>query len=143
MWSNFQNYLNSFEQLRWVVSERLDNTIFLDLHLKIQNKRVVYKIYDKPLNLHMYLPPHSAHPPGVLRGLGFGMIYRIYRLNSEQDEITGSLNTFFNRLINRGYQESFLRPIFQLSVEHQQQQSLSTVQLPTAKEDALIFIHLW
>jgi hypothetical protein len=66
MWQNFQDDLDKFGQLRWEVSQRSNTAIFLDLQLTIKNGRVAYTLYEKPLNLHMYLPPHSAHPPGVL-----------------------------------------------------------------------------
>jgi hypothetical protein len=87
MWTVFQADLDKFGQLRWEVSQRADTAIFLDLLLTLKNGCVTYTLYEKPLNLHMYLPPHSAHPPGVLRGLVFGMIYRLHRLNSEKETI--------------------------------------------------------
>jgi hypothetical protein len=99
MWPAFQADLDKFGQLRWEVSQRADTAIFLDLSLTLKNGRVTYTLYEKPLNLHMYLPPHSAHPPGVLRGLVFGMIYRLHRLNSEKETIHAQISTFFNRLI--------------------------------------------
>jgi hypothetical protein len=36
-----------------------------------------------------------------------GMIYRLHRLNSEPEVIKDQINTFFNRLLNRGSLESF------------------------------------
>jgi hypothetical protein len=99
MWKSFQEDLDKFGQLHWEVSQRSDTAIFLDLQLTIKNVRVAYTLYEKPLNLHMYLPPHSVHPPGVLRGLVFGMIYRLHRLNSETGTIDEQISTFFNRLL--------------------------------------------
>jgi hypothetical protein len=93
MGESFQEDLDKFGQLRWEVSQRSDTVIFLDLQLTIKNGRLTYSLYEKPLNLHMYLPPHSAHPPGILRGLGFGMIYRLHRLNSETDTIDEQIST--------------------------------------------------
>ncbi len=143
MWQNFQDDLDKFGQLRWEVSQRSNTAIFLDLQLTIKNRRVTYTLYEKPLNLHMYLPPHSAHPPGVLRGLVFGMIYRLHRLNSETDTIDDQISTFFNRLLMRGYQESFLRPIFHLAIAHnlerQQRAQLAPAQDPVAER---LFLHL-
>jgi hypothetical protein len=109
LWRNFQADLDKFGKLRWEVSARATTAIFLDLQLTLNNGCVTYTLYETPLNLHMYLPPHSAHPPGVLRGLVFGMINRLYRLNSDRNVIDSQINTFFNRLIVRGYLESFLR----------------------------------
>ena len=33
---------------------------------------------EREMNLYLYIPPHSAHPPGVLLGLVFGMVFRIH-----------------------------------------------------------------
>jgi hypothetical protein len=143
MWKSFQEDLDKFGQLRWEVSQRSDTAIFLDLQLTIKNGRVTYTLYEKPLNLHMYLPPHSVHPPGVLRGLVFGLIYRLHRLNSETDTIDAQINIFFNRLLMRGYQESFLRPIFHLAIAHtleRQQRAQATV--PDPEKEERLFLHL-
>jgi hypothetical protein len=32
-----------------------------------------YSLFSKELNLYLYLPPHSAHPPGVLKGMVYGV----------------------------------------------------------------------
>jgi uncharacterized protein (UPF0335 family) len=142
LWNQFQADLDEFGKLRWEVSQLSETAIFLDLQLTIKNGRVTYTLYEKPLNLHMYLPPHSAHPPGVLRGLVFGMIYRLHRLNSEPDAINDQIRTFFNRLLMRGYQESFLRPIFHLAIAHnleRQQRALAPAQDPAEER---LFLHL-
>ena len=44
-------------------------------------------MYSKPLALYLYLPPHSCHAPGVLTGLVFGMILRIHRLCSKEEDV--------------------------------------------------------
>jgi hypothetical protein len=126
--------------LCWEVSQRTNTAIFLNLQLTIKNSRVMYTLYKKPLNLHMYLPPHSAHPPGVLRGLVFGMIYRPHHLNFEKETIDDQISTFFNRLIMRGYQESSLRPIFHLAIVHNLQRQRNPEPAPDSWEQT--FLHL-
>jgi hypothetical protein len=125
MWRNFQADLDKFGKLRWEGSARSSTAIFLNLQLTLKNGHVTYTLYENPLNLHMYLPPHSAHPSGVLRGLIFGMIYCLYCLNSDTEVTNDQVNTFFNCLIICGYQESFLCPIFHLAIAHNQQQQLT------------------
>ena len=48
--------------------------------LTIVNGKIVTGLYEKALNLYLYIPPHSAHPPGVLTGLVLGNAHRIYTL---------------------------------------------------------------
>jgi hypothetical protein len=68
------------------------------------------------------------------------MIYRLHRLNSEKETIDAQISTFFNRLIVRGYQESFLRPIFHLAIAH----NLERERNPKLAQDSRerIFLHL-
>eukprot|EP00957_Ditylum_brightwellii_P149548 11388188-Ditylum_brightwellii.AAC.1 len=55
----------------------LANTLanFMDLTIMIKDGKIVTKLYEKSLNLYLYTPPHSAHPPGVLNGIIFGQIH--------------------------------------------------------------------
>jgi hypothetical protein len=69
---SFQNAINNFGKLKWEFSERSTATEFLELDLLLSNGYVSTRLFEKALNLYLYLPPHSAHPPGVLKGLIFG-----------------------------------------------------------------------
>jgi hypothetical protein len=85
LWAAFQQDMNAYGRLRWTFLSRSLNADFLDLSLTLAfDGSVTSTIFEKKLNLHMYLPPHSSqHPPGALRGLIFGMTYHIYRFCSE------------------------------------------------------------
>jgi hypothetical protein len=68
--------------LHWDCTDRSRSVNFLENTGGIRTN-----LYEKPVNLHMYLPPHSAHPPGVLRGLIIhGMVGRICRLCSHPSD---------------------------------------------------------
>jgi len=107
----FTEALN-FGKLTWEVTDRTRSVNFLDLTLSIHAGRIKTCIYEKPENLYLYIPPHSAHPPGVLRGLVTGMVTRIIRLTSSQEDCEGSIRSFFRRLCARGYKPDKLRPLF-------------------------------
>ena len=64
------------------------------------------------MNLYFYIPPHSAHPLGVLTGLVSCNILRIHSLCSKQDDINRRVKEFYVRLLVRGYQCDFLIPAF-------------------------------
>jgi hypothetical protein len=111
-WKTFQDSV-SFGKLKWEFTLRSKSLEFLDLTLKIQDNKIVTSLYEKKLNLYLYLPPHSCHPPGMIRGLVIGMIFRIKRLTSDETQIFPAIQQFYNRLLARGYSSYILIPIFQ------------------------------
>ena len=61
-WNAFKELTNASE-LEWDFTERARSVDFLDLTIRIGNDGLIQtSLYEKPLNLHAYLPPHSAHP---------------------------------------------------------------------------------
>jgi hypothetical protein len=74
--------LSNFGKLKWTVNAPSWSVDFLDLALTIWNGRVESNLFEKILNLYLYLPPHSAHPPGVLKGLVAGMLLHIIQLTT-------------------------------------------------------------
>ena len=72
----FSNRLNDFG-LTWEVNARSKQVDFMDLTIKVSNNRLITTLYEKAMNLYLYIPPHSSHPPGVLSGLVYGNVFRI------------------------------------------------------------------
>ena len=66
--------------------------------------------------LYLFIPPHSAHPPGVLVSHINGNILRIFRLNSDEKDMTDDVLTFFRRFIQRGHSSDMLKPIFEKAI---------------------------
>ena len=60
--------------LSWIFNECSQEVVFMDLRLTIEGKQIKSCLYAKPLALHLYIPPHSCHPPGVLSGLVLGNV---------------------------------------------------------------------
>ena len=65
------------------------------------------------MNLHLYIPFKSAHPPGVLKSLIYGNIQRFWTQNSDRQDYINTTKAFFGHLINRGYTHTELEPIFE------------------------------
>ena len=84
----------------------------MDMTIAIPEDRIVTSLYEKLMNLYHYIPPHSAHLPGVLTGLVSGNILRIHSFCSEQDDINLHIKHFYARLLVRGYQRNLLIPAF-------------------------------
>ena len=111
-WEQFQAKLNSWHGLRWVVSPRTTQVVFLDLTLTLNGSSMHSTLYEKPMNLHLYLPARSAHPPGVLYGLIAGAIYRASSLCTDPSDATSFVQKMWRYLRSRGYPTSTLRPLF-------------------------------
>ena len=66
-------------------------------------------MHEKDLNLHLYLPPHSCHPPGMLGGLIRGQIDRINALTTHSHDRIRLLNEFTAYLLARGHSVQSIR----------------------------------
>ena len=67
---------------------------YMDMTISIRKDRIVTSLYEKSMNLYLYIPPYSAHPLGVLTGLVSGNILQIHSLCSEQDDINLRMKQF-------------------------------------------------
>ena len=121
-----------FHQLEWEVNALSQKVIFLDMVLFIDNNTVKTKLYEKALNLYLYISPHSAHPPGVLSGLIIGNILRIHHLCSEPSQRREYYNKFYLRLRARGYLPKQLDSLFNKGFT-----LTTTKQMPTTRAKRL------
>ena len=80
--------------------------------IAIRGDWIVTLLYEKAMNLYLYIPSHSAHPPGVLNGLVSGNILQIHSLCSEQNDINRRMKEFYARLLVCRYQHYLLIPAF-------------------------------
>ena len=140
-WTGFCNRLNDYHDLTWEVSDRSTTVDFLDLTLTMQASRITTSLYSKPLNLYLYIPPRSAHPPGVLQGLISGTIHRIHTLCSDPLDIRQRLQDFWNRLLARGYEKHDLLKPFSAGVA-MAKAHLASLDDPPPPNDPCFFFHL-
>jgi hypothetical protein len=64
------------------------------------------------MNLHLYIPPHSAHPKGVLKSLVFGTLQRYWSQNMDRNVFIDTTRAFYRHLQNRGYTPQDLDQLF-------------------------------
>ena len=62
------------------------------------------------MNLYLYIPPLSAHPPSCFKGLIFGELRRYWSQNSPET-FQKLLSKFIQRLVDRGHTLKQLIPI--------------------------------
>ena len=90
----------------------------MDMRLSIEDRKIKSRLYAKPMALYLYIPPHSSHAPGMISGLVFGNVLRIYQLNSSIEDVETELCLFYGRLMDRGYPREKLTPLFSKAMEN-------------------------
>ena len=117
-----------FHSLKREVNQPSTSVIFLNMVISIKNNCITTKMYEKTLNLYLYISPFSAHPPGVLTGLIIGNILRIHHLCSKESDCREFFTKFYQQLRAQGYLPSQLDPLFLRGFE-----LTKTAQMPTTK----------
>ena len=113
-WTTFTQDLNLCGKLRWEASDRSKSINFLDLTITIEdNHHLSTRLYEKVDNLYLYLPANSAHSPGNLKGLIFGMVFRSLNLTSCKQVQRIEIRKLYDPLVARGYQPSLLKQIIE------------------------------
>ena len=107
----FQNAING-GGLSWTFTKRSKQVDFMDLTIKIEGKKLSTNLYQKPLALHLFVPPHSCQPLKCFNGLVTDMTLRIHRLCSHQKDIDHWLKKFYKHLLDRGYHNERILPLF-------------------------------
>jgi hypothetical protein len=109
-WYNFKKELNNWGRLEWVTEEPTTTTTFLDLNISISHSKIHTSTFQKEMNLYLYIPPSSSHPPSCFKGLLTGELKRYYIQNNSED-FENILLKFINRLIDRGHSLDKLKPL--------------------------------
>ena len=112
LWTQFVADVNNFHGLEWDFSPVANKVNFMDLTVTLHEGTFETTLFEKELNLYLYIPPSSCHPPGQITGLVFGMILRIYKLCSNAKDIKERIRVFYRRLLRRGYTKETLIPLF-------------------------------
>ena len=77
---------------------------FLDLFLSIlPSRRVHWKMFEKPMNLYLYVPASSNHPASAFKSLQIGGLIRCERRNRLASDCSASVRSFRRRLKDRGF----------------------------------------
>jgi hypothetical protein len=112
VWTEFRNEFGIYGKLSWTFTPLQRSVDFLDVTIALDGTgRIVTTLFEKALNLYLYLPPHSAHPPGGLKGLIFGFFYRLQRLVSQPSDRAAFVVKLRARLFARGYPTAVIDPI--------------------------------
>ena len=78
--------MNNYPGHTWEFNKPSHRVDFMDLTISIHNGKITTSLFEKPLNLHLYIPPHSAHPPGLLPGIVHSTLFRIFTSCSDPND---------------------------------------------------------
>ena len=83
-WKIFKENL-PFGILEWEVEEHTTSVNCLDLTISInEDRKIETRTYQRAMNIYLYLPPTSALPLSVIRGMIYGMLRKYDKQNSHQ-----------------------------------------------------------
>ncbi|CAJ1935146.1 unnamed protein product [Cylindrotheca closterium] len=139
-WDEFKECQGNFCTLNWDFSTLLKTVNFLDLTLTVEPFHINTKLYEKPLNLHLYIPPNSARTSSVRLRLVTGGIFRILQLTSRDIDKKQSLAKFHSHLFARGYKLKFLNSAFETALQQFSKPRKEPV--TPSSTDHLCFLHL-
>ena len=62
--TKFREFSNemAYGRLQWEIHHPSNRVDFLDITITLQNGHIFTNLFEKALNLYLYLPPHSSHP---------------------------------------------------------------------------------
>jgi len=143
IWEQFKTELNNWASLRWKIENRSNKPVFLDLNIQLINTKIHTSTFQKDLNLYLYIPSLSAHPPSCLKGLIAGEMRR-YWLQNDPEDFQQILSKFIERLLNRGHTLENLTPILNQAARSLDDQLIRTPHNPTTdsgQENSTLFIH--
>jgi hypothetical protein len=103
-WIIFKASLNGFGRLKWICSKRMTSITFLDLTVTINatSKTIHTKTYQKPKNLHLYIPAASAHPAARFQVMG--NVIRYWKQNTNITDYGQLITQFAERLCRLGHE---------------------------------------
>ena len=113
-WESFKRDVNKFGILTWEIDEPSTSVDFLDLTISISpDGRLTTKTFQKAMNLYQYIPPHSAHPPGMMKGIVYGLLRNYYSQNSNESDYIHMAVLLLRRLVARGWDRTYIKSLIQ------------------------------
>ena len=111
--NQFSQDLNNQTKLKWDTELPTNQTNFLDLTINIdKNGHISTKTYQKPMNLFLYIPNNSSHPPGMTKSLIYGLLRTYYIQNTHHQDFINNAIKLYRRLLHRGHTRTNLNIMF-------------------------------
>ena len=146
-WHELIDDFNDFGILKWDVGTPGTSVDFLDLTLTIEDGRIKTKTFQKANNPYLYIPPHSAHTPSIIKGTVRSLLSTYFYQNSEFSDFKYYASLLFKRLQMQGWDPTVLRSLFSTAL-HSILDKPHKVPSPAAgpastlSNEELLFLHM-
>ena len=97
------------------------------------------------MNLFLYITPNSAHPPGLIKSLVFGLLLTYYKQNTNATDFLRMTSLLFQRLLNRGHLHNNLSEIFMSAItkiENNSQDIWKKPRTNATEQENRLFFHI-
>ena len=94
------------------------------------------------MNLHLYIPPMSEHPPGCIRGTIFGLIGRYYKQNTSSQDFVHFSGLLYQRTLDRGWDRDLIRGLILEATTRAENKSTSRTPKKEENLKEILFLHL-
>ena len=144
-WKEFKEDINNFGILTWEICEPSLSANFLDLTISIeQDGSLTTKTYQKAMNLYQYIPPQSAHTPGMTKGVIYSLMKNYHLQNSKQSDYLTMATLLFRCYVARGWERNTIKS---LVLDADEKIRLCQHNDPSTTKEALtnkerVFLHL-
>ncbi|KAL7474273.1 hypothetical protein ACHAW6_001073 [Cyclotella cf. meneghiniana] len=99
---------NNFGILTWDFNRPANTIAFLDLNITIREGKITIGTHQKEGNPYLYITAQSTHPPGMIKGVIFGLVRCYYEQNSDKKDFIYFTKLLFTRLMPRGLDPSYI-----------------------------------
>ena len=138
--------MNNACKLNWTFVERCKQVDFLDLTIWLDpSGNISTRTFQKPMNLFLYITPDSAHPPGLIKSLVFGLLLTYYKHNTNSSDFLCMTSLLFQRLLNRSHQHNNLSDIFMSAItkiENNTQDIWKKTGTKSTEQENRLFFHI-
>lgn len=108
-YKQFQKDTDNFGILTWEFEELSSSVDFLDLTITIENGAITTKTYQKSINLYQYIPPYSAHPKNMIKGILYSLLRTYYIQNTKTSDYLDIVTLLYKRHVARGWDRATIK----------------------------------
>eukprot|EP00804_Cyclotella_cryptica_P005183 CCRYP_014250-RB/>CCRYP_014250-RB protein AED:0.28 eAED:0.14 QI:0/-1/0/1/-1/0/1/0/330 len=142
-WDSLIKTFDDFGILKWETSLPSSSVTFLDLTVTLRESQITTRTFQKENNPYLYIPPHSAHPPGMIDGIIYSLLRTYYHQNSHHSDFLHFAKLLFQRHVSQGWDPKALQKIFAKAWDKLKARNENPAQpSDSTSNEELLFFHM-